>query len=258
MTSGPPGGNRDGAARFEGSAVLVTGGSKGIGRAIAMQLAREGASVAITWFRDRSSAERTVEELEGLGAHAIAIRSCLDRAEAADHLSDEVTNALGECRHLVSNAATGTFRPLVASRPRHWDWVLGTNTLALPRLAQAFPKAESILALSSLGSARVIPGYGIVGVSKAALEAMVRYLAVELAPTCRINAVSPGLVETESIKRLFPSSGQWVDVARGKTPLQRLVTPDDVARLACFLLSHDADMLTGQVVVLDGGYSLTA
>lgn len=123
------------------------------------------------------------------------------------------------------------------------------------RLGQAAPKLTSILALTSLGSSRVLPGYGIVGASKAALEALVRYLAVEMAPRCRVNAISPGVVDTDSLNR-FPEAQAILDFATRGTPMGRLVIPEDVARLAAFLLSDDASMITGQAVVIDGGYSL--
>lgn len=132
-----------------------------------------------------------------------------------------------------------------------------TNAAAFLRLVQAAPAVRSVLALSSLGASRVLPGYGIVGASKAALETLVRYLAVELAPRCRINAISPGLVDTDSLRK-FPNAEDLLREGAASTPAGRLTTPGDIGPLAAFLLSEDAAMITGQTIVVDGGYSLRA
>lgn len=236
---------------------LVTGGSKGVGRAIALRLASDGAAVAITWFRDRESAEKTAGELEEIGARVHLSKVHLGDPETPAKLVAEVRDALGEPALLVSNAASGTQRPLKEITKTHWDWTMETNAGAFLRLVQAAPQLESVLALSSLGSVRVLPGYGIVGASKAALESLVRYLAVELAPACRVNAISAGIIDTDSLRR-FPGASEILSQAEAATPAGRLVTPEDVAKLAMFLLSDSASMITGQTLVIDGGYSLNA
>jgi enoyl-[acyl-carrier protein] reductase III len=243
--------------RFRNEVALVTGGSKGVGRAIALGLARKGASVGITWFRDRISAEKTLAELEETGARVHAIKAHLGDPKVPGRVIEDMTDSLGDVTLLVSNAASGTQRPLNEIQGSHWDWTMETNAAAFLRLVQASSTLRSIVALTSLGSTRVLPGYGTVGASKAALETLVRYLAVELAPSCRSNAISAGVIDTESLRR-FPSASDLIYKAENLTPAGRLVTPEDVASLALFLLSDESGMITGQTITLDGGYSLIA
>lgn len=243
--------------RFGGSIAIVTGGSKGIGRAIALRLAAEGAAVAISWFRDRPAAEKTVAQLGELSARVHAVKAHLGDPESPARIVEEVRTSIGEPDLLVSNAASGVQRPLSDIEDSHWDWTMQTNAAALLRLVRSSPNLKSIVALTSLGSSRVLAGYGMVGASKAALESLTRYLAVELAPACRVNAISAGVVDTESLRR-FPEAAEILDRAERTTPAGRLARPEDVAALAAFLLSKDAEMITGQTVVIDGGYSVVA
>lgn len=235
--------------------VLVTGGSRGIGRAIALRLAREGAStVAIGYFRSDAAAEETAEELRALGAEPVLVRGNVTSARVVEQVE-----ALGALDVLVHNAATGVIRPALETEDKHWDWTVNANARALLSLARvaapAMPPGSSIVGLSSLGSVRVLENYALVGTSKAALEALVRYLAVELAPRgIRVNAVSAGVVETGALEH-FPNREAML--ASGlRNPAGRLVTPEDVAGVVAFLCSPDADMIRGQTVVVDGGWSL--
>lgn len=242
---------------FEGRVALVTGGSKGIGRAIALRLARRGADVAITWFRDRVSAEKTLVELQEAGARAMDVKVHLGEPDAASRVVEEVRSAIGEPDLLVSNAASGVQRPLDDATATHWEWTMATNAQAFLHLMQASQRLMSVVALTSLGSERVMPGYGVVGASKAALVSLVKYFAVERAPGCRVNAISAGVVDTDSLRR-FPGAEGILDEARSDTPMGRLVIPEDVADAAIFLLSEEAGMITGQTLSVDGGYALRA
>ena len=234
--------------------VFVSGGSRGIGRAIALRLARDGAQrVAIGYFRSDSAAEQTAQELRALGAEPTLVRGNI----GSDRVLEEVV-ALGPLDVLVHNAASGVSTPALEATEKHWDWTLNTNARALLQLAQAavptMPDGSSIVAFSSLGAQRVLDNYTLVGTSKAALEALVRYLAVELAPAIRVNAVSGGVVETDALDA-FPNRDEML-AAGSANPVGKMVTPEDIAGAVAFLCSPDADMIRGQVVVVDGGFSL--
>jgi enoyl-[acyl-carrier protein] reductase III len=234
--------------------VFVTGGSRGIGRAIALRFARDGAKrVAIGYLRNDSAAEETAEELRALGAEVTLVRGNI----TSQRVLDEVA-ALGPLDILVHNAATGVIRPALETEDKHWDWTLNANARALLQLARVaapgMPDGSSIVALSSLGAQRVLANYVLVGTSKAALEALVRYLGVELAPRIRVNAVSGGVVETGALEH-FPNREEMLR-AGAANPVGRLVTPADIAGAVAFLCSKDADMIRGQTIIVDGGFSL--
>jgi enoyl-[acyl-carrier protein] reductase III len=234
--------------------VFVTGGSRGIGRAIALRFARDGAQrVAIGYLRNDSAAEETAEELRTLGAEVTLVRGNV----TSQRVLDEVA-ALGALDVLVHNAATGVIRPALETEDKHWDWTMNANARALLQLARvavpSMPDGSSIVALSSLGAQRVLDNYVLVGTSKAALESLVRYLGVELAPRIRVNAVSGGVVETGALEH-FPNREEMLR-AGAANPVGRLVSPDDIAGAVAFLCSKDADMIRGQTIVVDGGFSL--
>jgi enoyl-[acyl-carrier protein] reductase III len=246
------------AKPFAGANVLVTGGSRGIGRAIALRFAEHGAAtVAIGYLRNDKAAEQTAEELRERGAEPVLIRGNV----SSDRVLREVA-ALPPLTALVHNAATGVIRPALEVEDKHWDWTLTANARALLSLAKAaaprMPRGSSIVGLSSLGSTRVLDNYVLVGTSKAALESLVRYLAVELAPRgIRVNAVSGGVVETGALEH-FPNREQMLEMARSRTPAGRMVAPEDMADAVEFLCSPGADMIRGQTLIVDGGFSLLA
>jgi enoyl-[acyl-carrier protein] reductase III len=237
--------------------VLVTGGSRGIGRAIALRLARDGASrVAIGYLRNDRAAEETAEELRGLGAEPVLVRGNVTSPRVLEAVAE-----LGPLDVLVHNAATGVIRPALETEDKHWDWTVNANARALLQLARvAAPQmraGSSIVGISSLGAQRVLENYVLVGTSKAALESLVRYLAVELAPRgIRVNAVSGGVVETGALEH-FPNREQML-AAGAANPVGRLVEADDIAGAVAFLCSADAEMVRGQTLVVDGGFSLLA
>jgi enoyl-[acyl-carrier protein] reductase III len=244
--------------RFEGASVFVTGGSRGIGKAIALRFAELGAArVAIGYLRNDAAAEQTADDLRDLGAEPLLIRGNV----TSDRVLEEVENH-GPWNVVVHNAATGVIRPALETEDKHWDWTLGANARALLSLARVaaptMPKGSSIIGISSLGSTRVLENYVLVGTSKAALESLVRYLAVELAPRgIRVNAVSGGVVETGALDH-FPNREEMIRAAQKRTPAGRMVTPEDIAGAVVFLCSDEADMVRGQTLIVDGGFSLLA
>lgn len=250
--------------RFAGRVALVTGASRGIGRAIALRLAQEGADVAVGFFRNREGAEKTAAQIQEMGRRAAVVRAHVGDAEKVSDLVATARAELGPASIVVSNAASGVIRPLADMDLKGWQWTMDVNARALLLLAQAVrPDMRSegggaLVALSSLGSERVLPAYGAVGASKAALEALVRYLAVEGASEqIRVNAVSAGVVDTDALRH-FPDREGMLAAARARTPAGRTLTPDDVAAAVCFLCSDDAWMIRGQTVRVDGGYALIA
>ena len=241
---------------FEGKSVLVTGGSRGIGKAISLRFAQEGAGrVAVSYLRNDKAAEETAGEIRKLGAEPVLLRGNLGDPDKTKALLEEA----GPLDVIVSNAASGVIRPFQELDEKHWDWTLNANARALFTIAREaaprMPRGSSIVAISSLGADRVLDNYVLVGVSKATLEALVRYLAVELAPEdIRVNAVSAGLVETGALD-YFPNRKEMLSFYRERTPAGRLVEPEDVADAVCFLASPEAGMVRGHTLVVDGGYA---
>ena len=242
----------------QGRAVVVTGGTRGIGKAIAHRLASLGAKkVALGYLRNDSAAEEAAEELRAAGAEPVLVRGNVASPRVIEEFASH-----GPYDVVVHNAATGVIRAALETEDKHWDWTLAANARALLSLARAcapdMKPGSSIIGISSLGSIRVLENYVLVGTSKAALESIVRYLAVELAPRgIRVNAVSGGVVETEALD-YFPNREQMLRAAAERTPAGRMVEPDDIAAAVAYLCSPDAEMVRGQTLIVDGGYSLLA
>ena len=240
-----------------GTSVLVTGGSRGIGKAIALRLARDGASrVAIGYMRSDAAAEETAAELRALGAEPILVRGNV----ASDKVLEQIAE-LGPLDVFVHNAATGVIRPALETEDKHWDWTVNANARAFLALTRVFaptmPVGSSIVAISSLGSIRVLENYALVGTSKAALESLVRYLAIELGPQgVRVNAISGGVVDTGALDH-FPNREEMLEMG-SRNAAGRMVTPEDIAGAVAFLRSADAEMVRGQTLIVDGGFSLPA
>ncbi|OLD76904.1 MAG: enoyl-ACP reductase, partial [Candidatus Rokubacteria bacterium 13_1_20CM_4_70_14] len=232
------------------------------GRAIALRFAETGARVFVSFFVDREAASSTARDVELRGGVAHLVPADLKEPAEIKRLMAEVERVAGRLDILVSNAASGVLKDGLELSAKQWDWVLSTNARPLLLLAQEaaplMPAGGRVVALSSLGSQRVIPGYVAIGVSKAALEALTRYLAVELGRQgITVNAVSAGAVETD-VWHMIPDGAQALEAIRARTPGGRLVTPEAVADVVFFLASPAAQGIQGQVLTVDGGYSLLA
>ena len=245
-----------------GKTALVTGSGRGIGRAIALALAARGCNVVVNYVRRRADAEATAAAIEALGVRALVVKAHVGEEAAMRGMVEEATAKLGGVDILVANAASGVQRPVLEIEARAWDWTLNINARSILVGAQAVaPHMQArgwgrIIAISSLGSQRVYTDYAAVGVSKATVEALVRYLAVELAPQGIIcNCINPGLVETEALEH-FPRKDDMLAHAKATTPTGRLVAPTDVAELTAWLCSDAAAQIVGQTIQMDGGYSL--
>jgi enoyl-[acyl-carrier protein] reductase III len=245
---------------LEGKLALVTGSGRGIGRAIALKLASQGADIVVDFFRHRGSAEQTARDIEALGVKAEVIRANVGDAAKIDELFDNIGNKFGRLDILINNAASGVGRPLADIDVKAWEWTMDINVRACLLCAQKAAKlmegrGGKIVSISSLGSRFVLPNYTVVGVSKAALEALTRYLAIELAPRgiC-VNAVAASAVETEALKFYFKEG--LVKDSRQVTPAGRMIIPEDVANVVAFLCSEEAFMIRGQTIIVDGGTSV--
>jgi enoyl-[acyl-carrier protein] reductase III len=246
---------------FRGRVALVTGASRGIGRAIALRLAQQGADLIVHYLRSHEAAEATADAARRLGVRAVCLQGNLVEAETYLRLAETVKQEFGRLDFLISNAASGVIRPLTELTQRHFHWVLDANAWPLLRLVQVMlPYMEGrngrVVAITSDGGTRAIPNYTVVGMSKGALEALVRHLVLELAPKgITVNAVCPGIVETRGIEG-WPDREHLLEKNQRYTPAGRPVTPEDVAGVVALLCSPLAQMVQGQTVGVDGGYNV--
>jgi len=246
-----------------GKFALVTGGSRGIGRAISKRLAEQGAQVAFNYLRNREAAKEAKAEIASVGKEPIEIRANVADEEHVDRMFDEIREKFGRLDILVSNAALGVLKPVTQLREKDWRWTMDINARALVQLARHSielmgDRGGSIVGVSSLGSTHAIPFYGAVGASKAALESLVRHLAIENADKgVRVNVVSGGAVDTDALK-FFPNREEILEDSLKRTPAGRLVTPEDMADAVLFLVSDLAKMIHGQTLIVDGGTSIVA
>lgn len=243
---------------LKGKHALVTGAARGFGRAIAMRLAREGVRVVVNYRRSKGDAQGVVDEIKQLGGDALALRADIGKEDRLDQMFDEIKSEMGHLDILVANAAFGVPGKLIDTTSKHWEITLAASARSLLDLTRrAVPLMKEgwgrIISITSDGGQRVIPGYGVVGPAKAALESLTRGLAVELAPKgIIVNGIQAGLADTRSSRSIIGAESV-VDHARFHTPRGRLVLPEDIARVVAFLASGEADMICGEFVVVDGG-----
>ncbi|MDR3630812.1 MAG: enoyl-[acyl-carrier-protein] reductase FabL [Desulfocapsaceae bacterium] len=239
---------------------LVTGGSRGIGRAIAVRLAGHGVDLVVNYVRHRKDAEDTQKAVEKAGRRCLLVKANVANEDDVKGMFEIISRDFGKLDILVSNAASGVLKPCLELTERHWNWAMDINARAFLFLVQQgvplMKRGSRVIAVSSLGAVRAIENYTIVGASKAALESLVRHLAVELGGQgINVNTISAGAVDTDALKK-FPNREEILEAALAKTPLGRLTVPDDVADVALFLCSPFSAMIQGQVIIVDGGYAI--
>lgn len=245
---------------LHGKHVLVTGGTRGIGRAISLRFAQAGASVLANYVRDVQAADALKQEAHNAGLSLDTLRADLASDKGISSLVEQVKARVPTLSCLVHCAATGVHRPFEQLTLRHLDWTFALNVRAffdlVQRLLPCFAPGSTILGVSSEGARQAIPHYTVVGSSKGALEAMLRHMAAELAPRgIRVNILAPGSIATEAWKAM-PDAAQRLAADAAKTPIRRLCTPEEVAYSAQFLCSDAASGLVGHCLVVDGGASV--
>ena len=247
------------SSQFAGKVALITGGARGIGRATALKLAKTGSDIAIVYYNSSDEAQALVEEIQGLGRNAIAIQANVADQQSVKEMYTQFRNYFGRLDFLISNAASGVLKPALKMTTKHWRWCMETNALALNHLVSEgldlMNKGGRVIALSSLGAHRAIPNYGFIGASKAALEALVRSLSLELAEyEITVNTVSAGVVDTDALKH-FPNREQLLDEYQAHSLAARPLTPQDVANTIYLLCLPEAAMVNAQILFVDAGYS---
>ena len=247
---------------LSGKTALITGGTRGLGKAIAMVLAKNGVSVALNYRRDDASAQATLDEVS-----AFAPRALLAKADLADDASvramvADVGRQLGKIDLLIVNAAATAFKPLLEVKPhnvaRTFDLSVGGFLAIVQESTQRMGKDGRIIMISGIDSVRMLPGHGVLGAAKAALESMVRDLAFELGPReITVNGINVGYMDTDSSRFYFGAEFETMTQrSASRCALKRLPTLDEIASAVCLLCMPEASYITGQTIMVDGGLTL--
>lgn len=244
---------------FANKVALITGGARGIGKATALKLAQEGCDIAVVYYNSSDEAERLVDEIRQLDRRAAAFQANVADQQSVKELFVQFKQQFDSLHFLISNAASGVLKPASKMSTKHWRWCLETNALALNHLVwealPLMPYGGRVIALSSLGAERAIPNYAFIGASKAALEALIRSLSLELAEYgITANTVSAGVVDTDALKH-FPNRQQLLDEYQAHSLAGRPLLTSDVANAIYLLCRPESQMINAHTLFVDAGYS---
>lgn len=249
-----------------GRVALVTGSSRGIGRACALRLAEAGADLVVNYVTSQAAADDLASEVQAMGRNVAVVKADVSEKDDVESMMQFIDEKFGKLDILVSNAATGGFRPMLAVTQRNFETTMNTNVMALIHLVQASVRLleratgrAKVVTISSHGSAMAIPMYGVVGASKAALESFVRHMALELGGRgINLNIVKAGLVDTDSTRRIPYADQLFASRKLRSMTGDRFLTADDVANAVLFLASPLSDMVQGETLTIDGGAAVHA
>jgi enoyl-[acyl-carrier protein] reductase III len=249
---------------YEGKIALITGASRGIGKALALRLAARGAIPVVNYKQNEELARETVAEIERFGSTGLAIRADLENLDEIEAMFDQVQERFGRLDFFVSNASASNFHHFMDLKPHHLERTYNLNVRAFvvgtQRAVKLMRDGGRVVVLSSYGSIRSFPTYANLGSAKAALETWARYMAVELAPRgVNVNAVNGGIIETDS-SSYFYATGRVpsLETVLPKIPKRRMGSAAEVADSVLFLLSPEAEYVTGTTLVVDGGLTAIA
>jgi len=246
--------------KLAGKVAVVTGASKGIGASIAKHLADEGASVVVNYASSKAGADKVVAEITGNGGKAVAVQADVAKKADIERLFAETRKAFGRLDILVNNAGVYEFLPLESVTEEHFHRQFNLNVLGLILTTQEAVKqfnsnGGSIINISSVASTSAPPTGSVYSATKAAVDAVTKSLAKELGPRkIRVNALNPGMVETEGVRSAGIAESDFRKQVEAQTPLGRIGQPQDIAAVAVFLASADSAWVTGETLVVAGGY----
>ena len=245
---------------FKDKTVLITGGSRGIGKSLCLAFAKNGCNIIFTYLRSKTESEKLTKKIKEIGVKVESIKINLKSTTEIEKLYNFLVSKKMKVNFLINNAASGVMKNSLDTTEKHWDWTLDINAKApwilSKNIAKIMPKNSRIINITSPGSSKVLKNYFSVGVSKAALESLTRYMAVDLAPKgINVNSISASLVETDALK-YFPNQEDIKSILERKNPKGKKLTPDDIAEVAVLLCQEKSNMIVGQNIIIDGGENL--
>ena len=245
---------------FKDKTVLITGGSRGIGKSLCLAFAKNGSNIIFTYLRSKTESEKLTKKIKDKGVKVEAIKINLKSTKEIEKLYNFLVSKKMKVNFLINNAASGVMKNSLDTTEKHWDWTLDINAKApwilSKKIAKIMPKNSRIINITSPGSSKVLKNYFSIGVSKAALESLTRYMAVDLAPKgINVNSISPSLIETDALK-YFPNQEDIKSILERKNPKGKKLTPDDIAEVAVLLCQEKSNMIVGQNITIDGGDNL--